>query len=97
MSDNFSDVIVIIAWVVTTGIPTVVAIIKHLREKAYKDAAKDLMDAIEKYDNGDVKEAVSKVMSAKLHKQVVAPYLKEAGYDQENTSSATDRSNDLAD
>ena len=92
-SETFDSLLVILAWVITTGIPAGIAVIKHLREKAYKEATSDLMDAIEKFDEGPVKEAVSKLVSKRIHAKVITPYLKENGYEKNHAHNISEPDN----
>ena len=85
-NSTLGNLLVIIAWTLTTGIPAGLAVWKHLRAKAYKDATDELMKAIEKYDSGPVKDAVHRLVSKKSHDKVITPFLKENGYEKKSSS-----------
>lgn len=79
--ESMSNLLVILAWIISTAIPAVVAIWRHLRAKAYKRACQELIETIEKYDqSGDVKRAVTAVVSSSARRRIINPYLKRNGY-----------------
>jgi ribosomal protein S17E len=79
--ETLNSLLILIGWIVTTGVPAVIAILKHMREKAYKRACSELIEVIEEFDsNGEVKDAVTRVVSKSARHKIINPYLKANGY-----------------
>lgn len=91
MPSDLDPMLQLITWIVTVLVPTIIAIIKHLKARAYKQACESLIEMIEKYDTGTVKKAVATNVQCAVQEGVIDPYLEKKGYSNgQETKSSSD-------